>query len=126
MRSSIRARASPPCATSLSTIECVIFRCGTRVSGSASMSLSNVLWFQVTKPSGAFLRLTFLSFFGSPPALAMAFWFSISYSGASAITSPSVSNPIRPARPAIWWNSRARRRRILVPSNLVRAVSTTE
>ena len=41
------------------------------------MSLSNVLWFQVTKPSGAFLRLTFLSFFGSPPALAMAFWFSI-------------------------------------------------
>ena len=123
---SMRARASPPCSTSFSTMECVIFRCGTSVSGSASMSLSKVLWFQFTKPSGAFLRLIFFSFFGSPPALAMAFWFSISNSGASAITSPSVSKPIRPARPAIWWNSRALSLRILLPSYLVRAVSTTE
>ena len=52
------------------------------------MSLSNVFSFQVTKPSGAFLRLMRLSFFGSPPALATAFWFSISYSGASATTRP--------------------------------------
>ena len=27
--------------------------------------------------------------------------------------------PARPARPTIWWNSRERKRRILVPSNLV-------
>jgi len=75
--------------------------CGTSVSGAASINLSNVLWFHVTNPSGAFLRLTFLSFFGSFPALATALAFSISYSGASATTSPSVSKPMRPARPAI-------------------------
>ncbi len=82
-------------------MEWVIFICGTSVSGAASISLSKVFWFHVTKPSGAFLRLTFLSFFGSLPALARAFAFSISNSGASAITRPSVSNPMRPARPAI-------------------------
>ena len=126
MSRSTRRRASPPCATSLSTIEWVIRRCGTNVSGAASMSLSNVFSFHVTNPSGAFLRLIFLSFFGSLPALATARAFSISNSGASATTRPSVSKPMRPARPAIWWNSRARRRRIREPSNLVSAVSTTE
>ena len=65
------------------------------------------------------------SFFGSPPAFATSFAFSISCSGARATTTPSVSKPLLPARPAIWWNSRARRRRILRPSNFESAVSTT-
>ena len=36
-----------------------------------------------------------------------------------------MSNPARPARPAIWWNSRALSRRVLVPSYLDRAVNST-
>ena len=97
----MRFLASPPWATSLSTIEWVIFIWGISVSGSFPISLAKVDSFHVTNPSGAFLRLIFLSFFGSPPAFARARAFSISYSGASAITSPSVSKPERPARPAI-------------------------
>src|SRR5690348_470049 len=36
-----------------------------------------------------------------------------------------VSNPARPARPAIWWNSRACRCRVLLPSYLDSAVNST-
>ena len=36
-----------------------------------------------------------------------------------------MSNPARPARPAIWWNSRDFSRRCLVPSNLVSPVNST-
>ena len=36
-----------------------------------------------------------------------------------------VSNPARPARPAIWWNSRARSRRTRLPSYLDSAVNST-
>ncbi len=46
-------------------------------------------------------------------------------SGASAMTVPMVSNPARPARPPIWWNSRADRRRVEVPSYFDSAVNTT-
>ena len=36
-----------------------------------------------------------------------------------------VSKPARPARPAIWWNSRARSTRCLRPSYFVSEVSST-
>jgi hypothetical protein len=41
------------------------------------------------------------------------------------MTVPIVSKPARPARPPIWWNSRALRMRVDVPSYLARAVKTT-
>ena len=88
-------------------------RRGLSVSGVLSMRRWKVPSFQVTKPSGGFFFLSFFIFLGSPMALSSALWFSISYSGASAMTTPSVSKPERPARPAIWWNSRERRRRCL-------------
>ena len=65
------------------------------------MSLLNVSSFQFTKFSGGRFFLIFLSFFGSPAAFTSALWFSISCSGASAMATPSVSKPERPARPAI-------------------------
>ena len=106
-------------------MECVMRRRGFSVSGTASIRRSKVCLFQVTKPSGGCFFLILRSFFGSSPALATSFAFSMSCSGASATTMPSVSKPERPARPTIWWNSRARRRRIFRPSNFVSAVSTT-
>ena len=80
---------------------------------------------QDTKPSGGFLRWTLRSFLGSSPALASALWFSTTWSGAWTTTAPDVSNPARPARPAIWWNSRALSTRWREPSNLVSPVKTT-
>ena len=80
---------------------------------------------QLTKPSGAFLRTTLRRFFGSSPALARAFSFSTTCSGAWTTTNPTTSKPARPARPAIWWNSRARSRRTRLPSYLLSAVNRT-
>ena len=98
---------------------------GVSFSGGFSIRCSKVCLFQLTKPSGGCFFFTQRCFFGSSPAFSRALWFSISCSGASAMAIPSVSKPARPARPTIWWNSRLRRRRILVPSNLVSWVSTT-
>ncbi len=97
------------------------------VSGSGSdwISLSKVVSDQATNPSGAFLRTTLRFFFGSSPAFFSAFSFSMTCSGACATTKPAVSKPARPARPAIWWNSRARRVRTRVPSYFVSAVNST-
>ena len=94
-------------------------------SGGASRRRSNVLSVQLTCPSGAFLRTIFFSFFGSSPAFSSSLRFSITCSGARMMTSPTVSNPARPARPAIWWNSRADRCRMRTPSYLTRLVSST-
>jgi hypothetical protein len=66
-----------------------------------------------------------LSFFGSSPALAIRRAFSTSCSGAWTTTVPAVSKPARPARPAIWWNSRALRWRVRTPSYFVRPVNST-
>ena len=125
MSSCTFAQASPPRLTTDSTMEWVMRMRGVSFSGGFSMRCSKVCLFQLTKPSGGCFFFTRRCFFGSSPALSIALWFSISCSGASATTMPSVSNPARPARPTIWWNSRERKRRILVPSNLVSCVSTT-
>ena len=76
-------------------------RWGASVSGSAETSRLNVCSLHPTKPSGGFFFLILRCFFGSPAAFAIARAFSMSCSGASAITKPSVSKPARPARPAI-------------------------
>ena len=120
-----RVQASPPCSTSASTMELVMRMRGVSVAGTDSMSLSKFCLFQPTKPSGGFFVLMLRAFLGSPPALARAFARSMSYSVASAMTRPSVSKPARPARPAIWWNSREPSLRMCEPSNLARAVSST-
>ena len=80
---------------------------------------------QETKPSGGFLRTSLRSFLASSPALRTALWFSTMWSGAWQTTYPTVSNPARPARPAIWWNSRARSRRTRRPSYFDSAVNST-
>ncbi len=82
-------------------MEWVIFMRGFNVSGTAAMRRSKVCLFQVTKPSGGCFFLTLRNYIGSSPAFAMSFAFSMSCSGASAITMPSVSKPERPARPTI-------------------------
>ena len=94
-------------------------------SGSAAISRSKVCSFQPTKPSRGFFVLMLRARLASPPALRSARALSMSYSVASAMTTPSVSKPARPARPAIWWNSRALSRRMRRPSNLVSWVRRT-
>ena len=71
------------------------------------------------------MRCTLRFFFGSSPALARAFALATTCSGAWATTYPTVSKPARPARPAIWWNSRDLSTRFLWPSNFVNAVNMT-
>ena len=46
-------------------------------------------------------------------------------SGACTTTEPAVSKPARPARPAIWWNSRALSIRCRRPSYLDSPVNST-
>ena len=57
-------------------------------SGSAATSRSKVSSVQVTWPSGAFLRCTRLSFFGSSPAFSTSRAFSTTWSGACTTTVP--------------------------------------
>ena len=119
------ATGSPGRARTLRTIAWVTLKLDVNGSGGASRSRSNVLSVQLTAPSGAFLRTIFLIFFGSSPARASSLRFSMTCSGASTMTSPTVSKPARPARPATWWNSRADRCRMRTPSYLTSDVSTT-
>src|ERR1019366_7950999 len=67
-------------------------------SGSAATSRCKVGTPQETNPSGGLLRTTRRRFFGSSPALARAFSFSTTCSGACTTTLPVVSYPARPAR----------------------------
>ena len=119
------ATGLPSRARMLTSIECETRSRGWSGSGSATMSRSNVSSDQLTKPSGAFLRWIFFCFLGSSPAFSTARRFSTTWSGACATTQPRASKPARPARPTIWWNSRALSRRCFVPSNFVRPVSST-
>ena len=114
-RCRIAANASPGRLITLSSIAWLTAKLDCSGSGSAATSRSNVGSPQATKPSGGFLRTTLRRFFGSSPALASAFSFSTTCSGACTTTVPAVSKPARPARPAIWWNSRAWSSRVLVP-----------
>ena len=99
----------------LSSIEWLTWKLEVSGSGSASTRRSKVGWPQPIEPSGGFLRTTLRRFFGSSPALARAFSFSMTCSGACTTTRPTVSKPARPARPAIWWNSRALSSRVRDP-----------
>ena len=71
------------------------------------------------------MRTTLRRFFGSSPAFARARSLSMTWSGACTTTVPMVSKPARPARPAIWWNSRAYSSRVFCPSYLDSAVNST-
>jgi hypothetical protein len=105
-RCRIAANASPGRATTFSSIEWVTAKLDASGSGGAATSRSNVGLPQDTNPFGGTLRTTLRRFFGSPARFS-ARSFSITCSGACTTTVPDVSNPARPARPAIWWNSRA-------------------
>ena len=103
-------------------------------SGSPPTSLSKVCSVQTTVPSGGFLSCGLLFRFACFSALMAAFLasdfflarsFSMTCSGAWTTTYPAVSKPARPARPAIWWNSRLRRIRCRLPSNFASPVNST-
>jgi hypothetical protein len=117
--------ASPGRSMTLSTIACVTLKLDVSGSGSAATRRSKVGLPQETMPSGGFFRTTRRRAFGSSPALARSRSFSTTCSGAWTTTRPEVSYPARPARPAIWWNSRACSSRVLFPSYLDRAVNRT-
>ena len=119
------AKASPGRAMTLRSMACETRNWDVSGSGSAATSRSYVGSPQPIEPSGGFLRTTLRRFLGSSPALARAFSLSTTWSGACTTTEPAVSKPARPARPAIWWNSRADSSRVRVPSYLDRAVNST-
>ncbi len=97
----------------------------TSASGVPVESLVNVPSPHDTKPSGAFLRWILRCFLTSSPALRTSRAFSMSCSGASTMTWPTVSNPARPARPAICWNSRTCSWRCRTPSYFDRPLNST-
>ena len=78
----MRAHGSPGPSTTLRIIDSLTRIRDCNCSGSAACNFSKVSSDQLTNPSGAFLRCTFLSFLGSSPALASNLAFSISCSGA--------------------------------------------
>ncbi len=61
----------------------------------------------------------------SRAAFSLRRMFSTTCSGACTTTKPRSSKPLRPARPAIWWKSRAVRCAVFWPSNLQRRVNRT-
>ena len=124
-RCRIALNASPGRAITLSSIAWLTAKLDFSGSGSAATRRSKVGLPQETKPGGGFLRTTLRRFFGSSPAFASAFSVSVTCSGACTTTVPMVSCPARPARPAIWWNSRACSSRVVVPSYFDSAVNST-
>ena len=83
--------ASPGRLITLSSMAWLTAKLDCSGSGSAATSRSKVGLPQPTKPSGGFLRTTLRRFLGSSPALASAFSFSITCSGAWTTTVPTVS-----------------------------------
>src|SRR6266700_43856 len=124
-RCRIDANASPGRAITLSSIAWLTAKLDLSGSGSAATSRSNVGWPHETRPGGGFFRTTLRRFLGSSPALASAFSLAMTCSGAWTTTMPASSNPALPARPAIWWNSRAWSRRVVLPSYLLSEVNST-
>ncbi len=102
-------KTSPPRAITLISIAAVSCRCGSRGSGSASTSRSNDgLTPGRRSPGAPSCARSSSASSGSSPALADGAWRSRSRApGPCTTTVPAVSYPARPARPAIWWNSRA-------------------
>ncbi|CAM5409118.1 hypothetical protein SNARM312S_08376 [Streptomyces narbonensis] len=82
----IASKALPGRAITESSMMLVTLKREVSGSGSEPISFSKVVSLQATKPSGAFLRTTLRRFFGSSPAFASAFSFSMTCSGACATT----------------------------------------
>ena len=91
-------------------------------SGRERTSRSNVAPSQGAKlPRGGWRRTTFLPAF----AFSASRRFSMTCSGAWATTQPRSSKPLRPARPAIWWKSRAESTAVFSPSYFERRLKST-
>ena len=103
----------------------VTLKLDTRGSGGEATRRSKVPSSQFTKPLGGLAFTTLRRLAASSPAWARARSFSLMCSGAWATTLPAESKPARPARPAIWWNSRADSTRLVVPSYFDKAVKST-
>ncbi len=122
-------KASSSRERTLTSIALSTFIRETSGSGTPATSLSKVCSVQTTVPSGGFLRFGLDFFLGLAAFLASDFAlarsFSMTCSGACTTTYPAVSKPARPARPAIWRNSRVRRIRCRRPSYLASPVNST-
>ncbi len=79
-------KALPGRAMTFSTIAWVTLKLDFSGSGSAATSRSKVGLPQETRPGGGLLRTTLRRFLGSSPALASAFSFSTTCSGACTTT----------------------------------------
>ena len=124
-RCRIAANASPGREMTLSSIAWVTRNWLVSASGWADCSFSKLVSDQQTKPSGGFLR-TIRRFLPRRPRPWRAAARSPPRGRAPPTTTvPTVSYPARPARPAIWWNSRALSGRVRWPSNLDSAVNST-
>ena len=114
----------------LSTIAWVTVKLEVSGSGSELTRRSKVGLPQEIAPSGGFFLTTRRrATASSPPVLARALAkdrsLSMTCSGAWTTTRPAVSKPARPARPAIWWNSRTCSSLVFLPSYLDSEVNTT-
>ncbi len=111
----IARQPSPPRESTFSSIPCDTWKRDVSRSGGAPIRRLKVCMSQLAKLCSGGLRFTtFLPSFAFSPSRR----FSITCSGACATTKPRSSKPFRPARPAIWWKSRADRTAVFCPSNL--------
>jgi hypothetical protein len=102
-------------------------KCDRSGSGSPDTSLSNVSCVQCAYPrSGCFFFTTFFRLGAGGRLLLQPLVLHHVRRGACTHTCPRSSNPLRPARPAIWANSRFDNRRTPVPSYLQSWVNSTE
>ena len=96
----IARQPSPRRLSTFSSIPCETWKRDTNCSGGDPISRLKVFRSQFTKLcSGGFRRTTFLP---SRAAFSLSRMFSMTCSGAWTTTKPRSSNPLRPARPAIW------------------------
>ena len=116
---------SPGRSSTSSNMAWLTLKLEARGSGGAATRRLNVPSSQWTKPLGGLAFTTLRRLAASSPARASARSFSLTCSGAWATTLPAESKPARPARPAIWWNSRADSTRLVVPSYFDNAVKRT-
>ena len=117
-----RASSSRSRRSSESSIPCVSSKRERSASGGRVASCSKVASLQGTKPLGGPWRgARFAPVF----AFASARLLAITCSGAWHTTSPRTSKPLRPARPAIWRNSRTVSSATFSPFHLESLLKTT-
>ena len=113
----IAPQPSPGRLRTLSSIPCDTWKRDTSCSGGAPISRLKVFEVPVDEVVLRRPALRRPSCRRARPSRS-SLMFSMTCSGACTTTKPRSSKPLRPARPAIWWKSRALRMRGLLPVEL--------